>query len=252
MDHCSPSQCRVRQQPYAKTTLHKIRNIYTMHKNSPHAYKLIPLDVVIILKTLQCSYFVYIFVIFVLCISSVTIFVCRVTLYCNLTMAEANGIRDLPKQDVQSILEGFSINDSERSLPQVPNETLGLSSVSQTLSSSFNRLRRGITNHIGKHTSQPQDQTSKEINVEQLSPTSLRMHLTAYQATVRTLHVQNDHNAELLGRLEAAVTEKDTEISRLRNEEMEKELRLQHSIVISRHNYLQSKRLVNKLPTRLK
>ena len=35
------------------------------------------------------------------------------------------------------------------------------------------------------------------------------------------------HNAELLGRLEAAVTEKDTEISRLRNEEMEKELRLQ-------------------------
>ena len=73
------------------------------------------------------------------------------------------------------------------SLPQVPNETLGLSSVSQTLSSSFNRLRRGITNRIGKHTSQPQDQTSKEINVEQLSPTSLRTHLTAYQATVRNL-----------------------------------------------------------------
>ena len=106
-------------------------------------------------------------------------------------------------------------------------ETLGLSSVSQTLSSSFNRLRRGITNRIGKHTSQPQDQTSKEINVEQLSPTSLHTHLTAYQATVRTLHVQNDHNAELLGRLEAAVTEKDAEISRLRNEEMEKKLRRQ-------------------------
>ena len=32
---------------------------------------------------------------------------------------------------------------------------------------------------------------------------------------VRTLHEQNDHNAELLGGLEAAVTEKDTEISRL-------------------------------------
>ena len=143
-----------------------------------------------------CVYFCH----FVLYISFVTIFVCRVTLYCTLTMAEANGIRDLPKQDVQSILEGFSINDSERSLPQVPNETLGLSSVSQTLSSSFNRLRRGITNHIGKHTSQPQDQTSKEINVEQLSPTSLSTHLTAYQATVRTLHLQNDHNAELLGR----------------------------------------------------
>ena len=52
-------------------------------------------------------------------------------------MAEANGIRDLPKQDVQSILKGFSIDDSERSLPQVPNESLGLSSVGQTLSSSF-------------------------------------------------------------------------------------------------------------------
>ena len=52
-------------------------------------------------------------------------------------------------------------------------------------------------------------------------------HLTTYQVTVRTLHKQNDHNAELLGRLEAAVTEKDAEISRLRNEEMEKDLRLQ-------------------------
>ena len=125
-------------------------------------------------------------------------------------------------------LEGFSIDDSERSLPQVPNETLGLSSVSQTLSSSFNRLRRGITNRIGKHTSQQQQhQTSIEVDAEQLSPTSLRTHLTAYEATVRTLHAQNDHNAELLGCLEAAVTEKDAEISRLHNEETEKDLRLQ-------------------------
>ena len=44
---------------------------------------------------------------------------------------------------------------------------------------------------------------------------------------VRTLHEQNDHNAELLGCLEAAVTEKDAEISWLHNEEMEKDLRLQ-------------------------
>ena len=122
-------------------------------------------------------------------------------------MAEANGIHDLPKQDVQSILEGYSVDDSQRSLPQVPNETLGLSSVSHTLSSSFNRLRRGITNRIGKHTSQPQHQTPNEVNVEQLSPNSLRTHLTAYQATVRTLHTQNDCNAELFGCLEAAVTE---------------------------------------------
>ena len=142
-------------------------------------------------------------------------------------MAEANGIRELPKQGVQSIREGYSVDDSERSLPQVPNETLGLSSVSQTLSSSFNRLRRGITNRIGKHTSQPQHQTPNEVDAEQLSPTSLRTHLTTYQATVRTLHEQNDHNAELLGRLETTVTEKDAEISRLHNEEMEKDLRLQ-------------------------
>ena len=52
-----------------------------------------------------------------------------------------------------------------------------------------------------------------EIDAEQLSPTSLRTHLTAYQSTVRTLHEQNDRNAELLGRLEAAVMEKDAEIS---------------------------------------
>ena len=142
-------------------------------------------------------------------------------------MAEANGIRELPKQGVQSILKGYSIDDSERSLPQVPNKTLGLSSLSQTLSSSFNRLRREITNQIGKHTSQPQHQTTNEVDVEQLSTTSLRTHLTAYQAMVRTLHEQNDRNAELLGCLEAAVTEKDAEISRLRNEEMEKDLRLQ-------------------------
>ena len=61
VDHCSPSQCRAWQQPYAKTTLHKICNIYTMHKKSPHAYKLILLDVVIILKNFSariwCIYF---------------------------------------------------------------------------------------------------------------------------------------------------------------------------------------------------
>ena len=142
-------------------------------------------------------------------------------------MAEANGICELPQRGIQSILEGYSIDDSERSLPQVPNETLGLSSVSQTLSSSFNRLLRGITNRIGKHTSQPQHQTPNEVDTEQLSPTSLRTHLTAYQAMVKTLHEQNDHNAELLGCLEAAVMEKDAKISQLSNEEMEKDLRLQ-------------------------
>ena len=161
-------------------------------------------------------------------------------------MAEANGIHELPKQGVQSILKGYSVYDSERSLPQVPNETLGLSSVSQTMSSSFNQLQRGITNQIGKHTSQPQHQTPIEVDTEQLSPTSLCTYLTAYQSTVRTLHEENDHNAELLGCLEAAVTDKDAEISQLCNEEMKKILGFRHNIAISKHNYLQSKQLVNK------
>ena len=214
---------------------------------SPHVYKLIPLDVVIILKNFSARILCIFFVIFVLYISFVTIFDCRVTLYFNSTMAEANGIRDLPKQGVQSILEGFSIDDSERSLPQVPNETLGLSSVSQTLSFSFNRLRRGITNRIGKHTSQPQHQTSTEVDTEQLSTTSLRTHLTAYQATVRTLHEQNDHNAELLGRLEAAVTEKDVELVGYVMKKWKKISGFRHNIAISKHNYLQNKMLENKL-----
>ena len=44
-------------------------------------------------------------------------------------MAEANGICELPKEGLQGILKGYSINDSDRSLPQAPNETLGLSSM---------------------------------------------------------------------------------------------------------------------------
>ena len=145
MEQCSPSQCRVRQQPYAKTTLHKIRNIYTMHKVSSCIQTYFP-GCSNNPKESQCSHFVYIFINLVLYILFSTIFVCCVTLYFISTMAEANGIHELPKQGIQSILEGYSVDDSDRSLPQVPNETLGLSSVSQTLSSSFNRLQRGITN----------------------------------------------------------------------------------------------------------
>ena len=123
-------------------------------------------------------------------------------------MAEANGIRELPKEGIQSILKGYSVNDSDRSLPQVPNETIGLSSVRQNLSSSFNHLRRGITNRIGNITNQPQNQTPMEVDAEQLSPTSLHTQLTAYQTTVRNLQAQNDCNMELLRWLETAVMTK--------------------------------------------
>ena len=78
--------------------------------------------------------------------------------------------------------------------------------MTQNLSSLFNRLRRGITNCISRNTNQPQSQTPMEVDAEQVSPNSLRIQLTGYQSTVRNLHEQNDRNAELLGRLEAAVT----------------------------------------------
>ena len=66
-----------------------------------------------------------------------------------------------------------------------------------------------------------------DVNADQLSPTSLRTQLTAYQATVRDLHEQNNRNAELLGCLETMVTDKEAEISRLRTEEMQKDLRIE-------------------------
>ena len=88
-------------------------------------------------------------------------------------MAEANGIRDLPMEQVQSILEGYLHNDSQRPLPQVPNKSIGLSSIRQNLSSSFNHLRRGITSRISRNTNQPQTHIEMEVDEEQLSPTSL-------------------------------------------------------------------------------
>ena len=121
----------------------------------PHAYKLIPLDVVIILKNFSARILCIFFIIFCL-----VYFICPQFLF---VVLRCTLIQQWQKQGVQSILEGYSVDDSERSLPQVPNETLGLSSVSQTLSSSFNRLRKGITNRIGKHTSQAQHQTPNVV-----------------------------------------------------------------------------------------
>ena len=73
-------------------------------------------------------------------------------------MAESiQGIRALPMGDIQSILEGESENDSQRSLPQVPDATIdatGLSSMRQNLSLSFSPLRKGIVAHIGRNTNQ--------------------------------------------------------------------------------------------------
>ena len=66
-----------------------------------------------------------------------------------------------------------------------------------------------------------------EVDAEQLSPNSLHTQLAAYQNTVKGLHEQKERNAELLGRLEAIVTEKDTELSHLRIEDTQKDLRLE-------------------------
>ena len=118
-------------------------------------------------------------------------------------MAESNqGIRALRTGDVQSILEGEPENDSQRSLPQVPNKTIdttSLSSVRQNLSSSFNLLRRGLASRISQQSNQPQSTVEIEVNTDQLSPNSLQNQLSAYQNTVRDLHAQNNQNAELLG-----------------------------------------------------
>ena len=144
-------------------------------------------------------------------------------------MAEANGIRDVQTEQVQSILEGYLDNDSQRLLLQVPDTTIdatGLSSIWQNLSSSFNCLRRGIVSRIGRNTHQPPTHMEMEVDVEQLSPTSLHTQLTAYQNTVKDLHDQNERNTELLRWLEAIVTEKDSEISHLQIEETQKDLRI--------------------------
>ena len=66
-----------------------------------------------------------------------------------------------------------------------------------------------------------------EVDTDQLSPNSLQNQLSAYQNTVRDLHAQSNQNAELLGRLEQMVMDKELEISQLRNVEMEKDLRIQ-------------------------
>ena len=68
---------------------------------------------------------------------------------------------------------------------------------------------------IGRQPTQQQNPAGVEVNADQLLPTSLRTQLTAYQATVRDLHNQNNRNAELLGHLETMVTDKEAEISRL-------------------------------------
>ena len=67
-------------------------------------------------------------------------------------MAESRqGIWALRTGDVQRILEGESENNSQCSLPQVPNKTIdatGLSGVRQNLSYSFSHFRRGLASAI--------------------------------------------------------------------------------------------------------
>ena len=99
--------------------------------------------------------------------------------------------------DIQSILEGESEINSQHSLPQIHDATIdatGLSSIQQNLSSSFNCLSRGIANRIGRHINQSQKPVDMEVDAEQLSPTSLRTQLAAYQSTVKDLHDQNRHS----------------------------------------------------------
>ena len=95
-------------------------------------------------------------------------------------MAESiQGIRALLTGDIQSILEGESQNNSQRSLPEVPDATIdaiGLSSIRQNLSLSFSHLQRGLANWISRsinQTNQPQHAIDMEVDAEQLSPCSI-------------------------------------------------------------------------------
>ena len=101
-------------------------------------------------------------------------------------------------------------------MPDATIDATGLSSI-----------RRGIASHIGRNTNQPQTHVEMEVDAEQLSPTTLGTQLAAYQNTVKDLHDQNERNAELLRRLEAIVTKKDSEISHLRIKETQKDLRIE-------------------------
>ena len=138
---------------------------------------------------------------FLLHYSLIHYFVCCIILHILLQWQNSQqGIRALRTGDVQSILKGESENDSQCSLPQVPNETIdatGLSGVRQNLSSSFSHFRRGLASAISRQPAQTQNPVSKDVNADQLSPISLQTQLTAYQATVRDLHEQNNRNAEL-------------------------------------------------------
>ena len=84
---------------------------------------------------------------------------------------------------------------------------------------SFNHLRQGIASHIGRNTNQLPTHVGMEVDADQLSPTSLQTQLAAYQNTVKDLHDQNEYNTELLGRIEAILTEKDSEINHLQIKE---------------------------------
>ena len=67
----------------------------------------------------------------------------------------------------------------------------GLSSVHHNLSLSFNRLCQGLASHIYRSSAQTQQHTDMVVDSNILSPNTMRSQLSAYQQTVKELHLQS-------------------------------------------------------------
>ena len=149
-------------------------------------------------------------------------------------MAEArplSGIHNITSDGVRSMLDGDSLDDSQRTLPPVPEEPVGGASTSglrQNLSASFQRLSQGLKSRLHRQqpSATPNQPQAMDTDSEPASPNTMRLQLSTYERTVQDLYAQNTRNAEMLGRLETLITEKEEIISSLQQKESEKDLQL--------------------------
>ena len=149
-------------------------------------------------------------------------------------MAEArplSGIHNITSDSVRSMLDGDSLDDSQRTLPPVPEEPVGGASTSglcQNLSASFQRLSQGLKSRLHRQqpSATPSQPQAMDTDSEPASPNTMRLQLSTYECTVQDLYVQNTRNAEMLGRLKTLITEKKEIISSLQQKESEKDLQL--------------------------
>ena len=149
-------------------------------------------------------------------------------------MAEArplSGIHNITSDGVHGMLDGNSLDDSQRTLPPVPEEPVGganTSGLCQNLSASFQRLSQGLKSRLHRQqpSATPNQPQAMDTDNEPASPNTIRLQLSTYERTVQDLYAQNTCNAEMLGRLETLITEKEEIINSLQQKESEKDLQL--------------------------